>query len=479
MKVKRYFSNSMQDALRQIREDLGPDAVILSNSKQNGGVEILATAEYDEQGSEQSVAEIAAAENVVSPSEIARQRARKSMLLQDELDRSKKKIHDVRNKTKTKVEPIQARSPQAGAYNPSAPEETAFLFDDDDWPNLREPEVAKEPATQSAETGAISTMQQELRELRAMIAQQGQLATAPSPVTNSDSKPAVGMSNIQEMLAERLESLGLCKAIKEQLVKSAAKEVDLETAWARARKQIHGAIRTGFSEIIDLGGVVSLVGPTGSGKTMTLGKLAAQYVMCHGESSVALVTTDRYRIAAHEQLKVFGRILNIPVHVVDDGNSLDDVLDACSDRKLVLVDTAGLMKSDRSWGQQLKELKVSRHKIQNYLVMPATGQYAVMKANYNNYKAVGLAGTIITKLDEAVSFGEAISYLISSKLPCAYFTDGQRVPEDIRLGDKKLLINKAEELLNSSERWVTIPSQENQRRDQDERASAAQRGAIA
>lgn len=477
MKVKRYFSNSMQDALRQIREDLGPDAVILSNSKQNGGVEILATAEYDEQGSEQSVAEIAAAENVVSPSEIARQRARKSMLLQDELDRSKKRIHEVQNTVREKPDPVQPHSVFQNTYKnaSTAPDPEAILFDDD-WPNLREPESA----SKASDTGAISTMQQELRELRALITQEkrNEAASAHTPASVNSPKPRT--THIQSMLGERLESLGIHKAIKDQLVKAAAKETELETAWARARKQIHNAIRTDFNEIIDMGGVVSLVGPTGSGKTMTLGKLAARYVMCHGEDSVALVTTDRYRIAAHEQLKVFGRILNIPVHVVDDSNSLDDVLDTCSDKKLVLVDTAGLMKSDRSWGQQLKELKTSKHKVQNYLVMPATGQYAVMKANYNNYKAVGLTGTIITKLDEAVSFGEAISYLISSKLPCAYFTDGQRVPEDIRLGDKKLLINKAEELLNSSQRWVTIPSQDSRRTlDQEDRIGPAQGGAFA
>lgn len=427
MKVKRYFSHSMQDALRQIREDLGPEAVILSNTKQNGGVEILATAEYDESGDVSTPhASDTVSSPVAGPSELARKRAEQSLMLQDELERSRRKIEAVRT----------SPSKQGRA--------TLHAVDESPLRNNKNAD----------RDDAIYVMQEELRELKNMIAGQQQSTNKPSAPVRAVLSP------VQELVGERLESMCIQKPMRETLIKNTANESDFDTAWARTRKQLHNAVQTEYSEIIDMGGVISLVGPTGSGKTMTIGKLAARYVMRHGADSIALVTTDRYRVAAHEQLKVFGRILNVPVHVVDEQNCLEDILDKCSDRKLVLVDTAGLMHSDRSWSEQLKELKMSAHRIHNYLVMPATGQYAVMKANFNHYKMVGLAGTIVTKIDEAVSLGEAVSYLIASKLPCAYITDGQRVPEDIHLADKKMLLNKAEELLNSSERWVTIPSQE-------------------
>src|SRR5690554_8125192 len=105
-------------------------------------------------------------------------------------------------------------------------------------------------------------------------------------------------------------------------------------------------VRTPNQEWLDEGGVYALVGPTGSGKTTTIGKIAARYVLEHGADSLALVTTDRYRVAAHEQLFVFGRILNVPVRVVDDSHSLDQVLDELQDRHLVLIDTAGLSAAD-------------------------------------------------------------------------------------------------------------------------------------
>jgi flagellar biosynthesis protein FlhF len=467
MKVKRYFSHSMQDALRQIREDLGPDAVILSNSKQNGGVEILATEEYDEEqfesarehSSSQSKPKSKAVNrsserdsvrfSAVSPSELARQRAETSIKLQEELEKSRDKITSVKNRREQEqYSPRQDQiSERSGFRNASMHGVKSSK------PSFRDAD------SQVQHDDAIVIMQQELKELRHLISKQSQ--------QNAEDVVKVRANPAHTMLTERLESIGIQNPIRERLGERMSGEHDFDTAWAKVRKQLHSAMQSEYSEIIDMGGVVSLVGPTGSGKTMTVGKLAARYVMRHGAESLALVTTDRYRIAAHEQLKVFGRILNVPVHVVDEENCLDDILDKCSDRKLVLVDTAGLMQSDRSWNEQLKELKMSAHRIQNYLVMPATGQYAVMKSNYKHYKMVGLAGTILTKLDEAVSLGEAISYLVASKLSCAYVTDGQRVPEDIHLANKEDLLNKAEELLNNSERWVTIPDHDSAQQNAD------------
>jgi len=184
--------------------------------------------------------------------------------------------------------------------------------------------------------------------------------------------------------------------------------------------------------------------------------MAARYVMKYGADSIALVTMDRYRIAAHEQLKVFGRILNIPVFTVGEGNRLDTILDKLASKRLVLVDTAGLLHTDSGWSDQMQELKTSRHKIKPYLVLSAVGQYQVMCAQYHYYRLLALEGVMLTKLDEAVSLGELISFMAASKLPAAYLTDGQRVPADLHRVDKKALIARAADLLNTTERWVNI-----------------------
>lgn len=417
MNVKRFFSSSMQDALKMVREELGADAMILSNEKVDGGVEIVAALDYDEEQAQQSVGLGAPA----SPTKVARLHAQKHMKLQDELGRAKKHIEDVKRNR-----PTVANVGQADGENNSGGSVPAG------WEQLTD-------------------MRAEIESLRGLIQQS---VAAPTI------KPVDAPSALQEDVLARLESLCISKTLCHNLVAAVREEESPESAWLKVENEIERAIPIEHGEIIDQGGVIALVGPTGSGKTMTIGKMAARYVMKFGAESVALVTTDRYRIAAHEQLKVFGRILNVPVHSVDEQNTLDGILDRLSDKRLVLVDTAGLMPSDKCWAQQLKEIKMSAHRVQPYLVMSAVGQYQVMCANYNHYRMINPVGVILTKMDEAVSLGESISFLMECQLRVAYYTDGQRVPEDIHRLEPKGLLTQAEALLNSSQRWVTISSQE-------------------
>ena len=435
MKVKRFLSTSMQDVLRMVREDLGPDAVILSNTKVDGGIELVAALDYEEDIAQQSDIESSLISNgEPSPSQLARMHADKHVKLQREMESARKKIENVRSRKQADFEKVDQSKLQASGSDDDL-ESASNERKDSDWVEL-------------------SDMRAELMEIKGMISRQ--------PVQHEAAKKIPAASLLQQQIEKTLQSLCLSQSIQKSLLASIKDQVDFESAWDKIGRQIEGAVSVERNEIIDHGGVIALVGPTGSGKTMTLGKMAARYVMKYGAESVALVTTDRYRIAAHEQLKVFGRILNVPVHTVDERHSLDNILDSLSQKKLVLIDTAGLMHSDACWSEQLQELKMSKHDIKNYLVVSAVGQYQVMCSNYYNYKVVGLSGAIITKVDEAVSLGEALSFLIDTRLKASYFTDGQRVPEDIHLMKKQDLFDRAQALLNSSERWVTISSEEQQ-----------------
>jgi flagellar biosynthesis protein FlhF len=427
MNVKRFVAPNMQEALKQIREELGADAVILSNEKVEQGIEIVAALDYDE---ESASAEISV-EGEPSPSKIAKLHAQKHIRLQDEMGRAKQHIQSVRK---------QQERARAGSVSN---ERTRYNHSG----------VGKDDAitvTSEAAWADLSKVREEIESLKGLISQ---------GLPQSQDVRSV-MSVPQQQIQKRLSSLSISPSIQDSLLSSVKSSVGFDEAWPAVKQEMEQAIGVEYGEIIDHGGVIALVGPTGSGKTMTIGKLAARYVMKFGPESIALVTTDRYRIAAHEQLKVFGRILNVPVHSVDEQHCLDSILDKLADKKLVLIDTAGLMPTDPCWAQQLQELKMSAHRVQPYLVVSAVGQYQVMCSNYHHYKMANLAGTIITKVDEAVSLGEVISFLIDSRLRVAYFTDGQRVPEDIHRLDTQVMLEKAEALLNSSERWVTIHTRE-------------------
>ena len=196
-------------------------------------------------------------------------------------------------------------------------------------------------------------------------------------------------------------------------------------------------------DLVASGGVFAFVGPTGAGKTTTIGKLAARYVLKNGSSDIALISTDTARIAAYEQLRTFGRILNVPVKIVDDKSTLDKVLYSVRDKSLVLIDTGGLNRLDPRLQQQLDSINRLNARVKTVMVLPATSQAAVLKAAYNTYKTNSLMNCVITKLDEAMSLGEVISLAVTKNICIAYSTDGQSVPADIAVANGKLLVSTA------------------------------------
>src|SRR5690554_2661813 len=241
--------------------------------------------------------------------------------------------------------------------------------------------------------------------------------------------------------------MGIFPELQKKLVTKVERSGDLQAAWRYVLAQLTRSVKTDEEELTEQGGIFALVGPTGSGKTTTIGKLAARYVLKHGADSIALVTTDRYRVAAHEQLFVFGRILNVPVRVVDESNTLDDILDELSDRHLVLIDTAGLTSTYRGYQEQLAELARSHHSIRTHLVVSATSQPRIMKSVWHCYKMAGLTGCVMTKIDEALTLGESLGFVMETGLPVAYYTDGQKIAGDMHHAEAVPLVRLGVERL--------------------------------
>ncbi|WP_404361832.1 flagellar biosynthesis protein FlhF [Marinobacter sp.] len=416
MKVKRFFAPSMAEALKRVREQMGADAVILSNRRVDGGVEIVTALDYDENMARQCLGE--AAIEATNGSRLAEMQADHHRRLEDELSRSRERIRDVRQK---RADEGAVRHPASRAPEPAAPVQAEIY-----------PEQA------------LAEMRAEINSLRDLV---GGGQPKPAPVAAA----APGPDAIQQRLTERLEEFGLTRNLAAALGRSHGKG-RLDDGWKTALKTLAAGIRTSKTEWLEEGGAFALVGPTGSGKTTTIGKMAARYVLRHGADSLALVTTDRYRVAAHEQLFVFGRILNVPVRVVDESHSLDDILDELSDRHLVLIDTAGLTQSDKGYQEQLTELAQSRHRIKSHLVVPATSQPRIMKSMWHCYKMANLAGCVMTKLDESLTLGEVLGFTMETGLPVAYYTDGQKIPQDLHHAQAVPLVRLAVERLKALQR---------------------------
>ena len=164
-----------------------------------------------------------------------------------------------------------------------------------------------------------------------------------------------------------------------------------------------------------------------------------------------MITTDNYRIGAHEQLRTYGRILGVPVHVASDTNELKSILqevdDTASGKRLTLIDTAGVCQNDVRLSEQLNILDLKNVDIKNYLVLSATGQINLQHDVVRAFKKINLSGCVITKTDEAASLGEVISVLIQHHLSISYVCDGQKVPDNLHKGDGKLLVKEAVKLM--------------------------------
>jgi len=426
MKVKRFFAQSMAEALKQVSEQMGPDAVILSNRRVDGGVEIVTALDYDENMARQRLGE--EAEAATNGSRLAELQADQHRRLEDELNRSRDRIRDVREK----------RAQVGSSYA------------DASFAELNDAVMAEAAEPTPRATVGASEYSDELAQMRAEISSLRELMSGRAP------EPAKPASNaVQQRLAERLQEFGVSSDLAGSLSRR-HKGGRLDEGWKQSLKMLATGVRTAREEWLDEGGVYALVGPTGSGKTTTIGKLAARYVLKHGADSLALVTTDRYRVAAHEQLFVFGRILNVPVRVVDESHSLDSILDELSDRHMVLIDTAGLTSTDKGYNEQLAELAQSYHNIRTHLVVSATSQPRIMKSVWHCYKMANLSGCVMTKIDEALTLGESLGFVMETGLPVAYYTDGQKIPEDLHHAEAIPLVRLGVERLKSLQQQQSV-----------------------
>lgn len=376
MKIKRFLAKNMRDAIRMVREEQGADAVILSNHRVAGGVEVVAATDYD------------------------------AALMQQAVRRS-------------------------------APPEPA-----PETPKPAASEVQAPAVTPSPASPELQQLRRELGGMKRML--ETQIA-------------GMAWRELQEhpqklRALQTLINLGIEPRLAREIIAELppAAAADAERARFLPLGLLSRRLPVANTDLVHEGGTIALVGPTGVGKTTTIAKLAARYAEAHGTRDLALVTTDHFRVGAQEQLFTYGRLLGVPVQTAANADELRVVLARLADRKLVLIDTAGIGPRDAKLQAQLGTMGSASDKIRSWLVLSANSHAADLDDVIRRYAKARPSACVITKLDETLRIGGALSAVIRHRLPVAYGCDGQRVPEDIEAGRANSLVLRAMQLARSA-----------------------------
>ena len=495
MKIRRFFGKDMREALKQVKDELGGDAVIMSNKKVANGVELVAAVDPAENkgSSMQMQAKAGTRHNFGTthhdapgqPAKASHTQTKRSpnlreiigdsdsdslqALLEQQMQHSESQdighqasghINSQANANKQSARDNSQQhsnnsaqqnvhnntqashngsslhySQQANYGNTPEPRADDRIFRS---PAFAEPDLSNtdydahqaagiQPPPSVLEPEQLDSIKAELESIKNVLKFQ---------VTELADERKKRNNPVHHYLHEQIIKMGISADLARQFIEFLPHQVDEKQGWKYILNLLSNRLQVGGNDILNQSGVVALVGPTGTGKTTTLAKLAAKYAQKYGPEQVAMVTIDTYRIAAFEQLATYGKIIGCAVKKAHNSQELNDVLYQLRNKKLVLIDTAGFSQRDSRLIEQLTDYESQLNaNIRKYLVLPAGAQYQVLKQTVKAYHQTNIQGCIFTKLDECYSLGEALSVIIENDLSLSYVTDGQRVPEDIKLAD--------------------------------------------
>ncbi|MDO6460391.1 hypothetical protein Q4485_06765 [Granulosicoccaceae sp. 1_MG-2023] len=265
------------------------------------------------------------------------------------------------------------------------------------------------------------------------------VSAAPAPARETAAKPVRNRAG-RGQVAGKLRRMGLDEDLCQELMAGIDISADSDSTLQTVLERLKLAIPVTPDDVTENGGVVLLHGPTGAGKTTAIAKLATRFLRQHDARDLAIICADNARIGAHEQLQTFGKLLGVKVTRLRRPGELKNTLRFLGKKKLVLIDCAGLTQADLRDPGRLTGMDADVEELRHFLVLPATLQRATMDRVVSALREVVLGGVILTKTDDVMQLGGAISCLLRQAVPLAFVSDGQSIPNNFKRADAADLV---------------------------------------
>ncbi|WP_159884366.1 flagellar biosynthesis protein FlhF [Paenibacillus puerhi] len=452
MRVKRYVVDSMPDALQKIRNDLGKDAVIINTKEiRSGGFLGLF--------SKKRIEVIAAMDNASSAPSSKNPGTTSSRELQPTLSGMSTAPKPAAaaaygansGQTQLPVQPKASAATREEKLSMAFPEVPDVFPAPTSSPPPAPPSAAPAaPAAQRTQTAPVELSQaagvirgkedmlmDEIRQMKEMmqrLSHQSGMVEEPNP----------SLARYESRLLDQEVTPELVRKLLETVAEEAEhEEAELNDEFVKQslQRQLTDLLASeGVKSIEPDTRIAHFVGPTGVGKTTTIAKLAAEQVLKY-QRKVGFITSDTYRIAAVEQLKTYGTILNVPLEVVFSPLDLTKAFENLQDCDLIFMDTAGRNFRNEMYVSELNALLRSSGKSETFLVLSLTTKYKDMKAITGNFHKFKLDKVLFTKMDETDSYGAIPNLVHEFGLRPSYIANGQSVPDDIRILQEQHIID--------------------------------------
>lgn len=423
MKLKRFEALSLQEALQAVKAELGPEAVIVSSRRiqKGGGLFGLLS---------QSVIEVTAAVDRSPQAEEAPARVERS--LQSLL--AKRFVPDA---------PVRQPAPPKTDHSFSEALQVASALDPvTQHLHAMRQEIQRLREEQQDPERVLGPLRQELEGLRIVVGQ---------VLGSQMDKRVEGLPGDVMEVYQSLVSQGINPQTAHHLVRAVVET--LGTAGVGNREALKHLLWERMEEAVAVSGpavskhygqkIMMLVGPTGVGKTTTIAKLAGLARQQDEQRRTVLITLDTYRVAAVEQLRVFAKILKIPLEVAVSHKDFMECMGRHQHADLLLIDTAGRSPKDQAGSDELLAITRGQLHVETHLVLAAPMAESVQMDTIRRYQSVPIHKLLVTKLDEVSMGGGLYNVLSRTGLPVSYLSAGQRVPEDLEIATRTRLVELA------------------------------------